>query len=819
MDSFIQDMRYAVRMLLAKPGFTAMAILTFAIGIGASTAILSVLDSYILQPLPGARDNTKLQMVGFSRPQMAGGVAPLSYPDFLDYRDNSQAFDGMAAYVINQFGVKAEGRSEVAYGMYATANLFDLLGLRPALGRFFLAGEGERAADAPVTVIGYNYWRDRFGGDPNIVGKIVEVNAKPFTIIGVAPQEFHGPFCLLDTAVYVPIGMSPAIGGDDYFAHRGNHDLYVLAQPKPGVSIKEAQAALEVTAQHLDKQYPQTNFDTRVVIKPERLSRPQEGAAAGNILVTSVFLAMVALALLVTCVNVANLVLVRATGRIKEMAVRASLGAGRSRLIRQMLTESLILTLFGGIAGGLLGAALARLAAQIRVPGGVTIYWHFQFDWRVFLGVGFVVVVCATTVGVFPALRAVRVDLNTALRESGRSDAGSATRNRLRSAMVVAQVAGSLVVLIAAGLFIRSLQAAQKLDLGFRPQNVLNASMDPGLIGYSEARTNDFLHTLKQRVGALPGVESASFAFSVPMGYENDGARVWKEGQADSDRAVVSAGMNRVDENYFRTLQVPIVHGRGFSAADTKDSIGVAIINQQFAKIVWPGQDPIGHHFRYGRSSSTAVEVVGVTSNGKYEAIFEDPRAYFYLPETQNYSSRHTLQVRTSVPPESLAQAIQGIARELDPNVPVYNVITMEESMEGANGFFLLRIGALFAGCIGGLCLLLAVIGVYGVISYAASLRTHEIGVRMALGAQRTDVLGMVLRQGFLLVAIGLGIGLALSVGFSQVVRGLLVGIGAVDPIAFASVSLVLILVAAIACFVPARRATRVDPLIALRYE
>lgn len=420
MDSFVQDVRYAVRMLLGKPAFTVLAVATFAIGIGASTAIFSVLDSYILQPMPGARDNTRLEAVGFTRPQFGGDVAQLSYPDLLDYRDSSNVFDGMAGYAITQFGMKANGRSDVAYGMFITPNLFDLLGLRPALGRFLLPGEGERAANAPVIVLGYNYWQQRFGGNSNIIGQTVDVNGKPFTIVGVAPKEFHGPFSLLDTAFYVPIGMSPAIGGDDYFAHRTDHDIHALAQPKPGVTPDEAQAALQVIAQHLDQQYPQSNHDTRIVIKPERLARPQEGAAAGNVLVAGVFLGMVALALLVTCVNVANLVLVRATGRIKEMAVRASLGAGHIRLIRQMLTESLILTMLGGIAGGLLGAALARLAAQIQVPGGVTLYWHFQFDWRVFLGVGFVVVLCATAVGVFPAFRAVRLDLNTALREGGR---------------------------------------------------------------------------------------------------------------------------------------------------------------------------------------------------------------------------------------------------------------------------------------------------------------------------------------------------------------------------------------------------------------
>lgn len=820
MDSLFQDVRYAVRMLLRKPSFTLLAVATLAIGIGASAAIFSVLDSFLMQPLPGARDNTKLETVGFTRPDMGGFISELSYPDFIDYRDNSaNVFDGMAGYVNAQLGVKANGRSDVAVAHYVTSNLFDLLGLQPALGRFFLPGEGDKAPDAPVIVLGYNYWQQRFGSDPNIVGKTVEVNGKPVTIIGVAPKEFHGPFVIVDTAFYIPMGMSPALGGDDFYALRGSHETTALAQPKPGISREQARAALQVIAQHLDQQYPQADHDTRIAINSERLSRPEPGAASGNVLVVAVFLSLVALALFVTCVNVANLVLVRATGRARELAVRASLGARRIRLIRQMLTESLILTLLGGIAGGLFGAFLASLVAQIQIPGGITIYWHFAFDWRVYLSIGTVVVFSAFLVGAIPAFRASRLDLNSTLREGGRSDSGSSSRNRLRSAMVVAQVAGSLVVLVAAGLFIRSLQAAQKLDLGFKPDHLLNVSVDPGLVGYSQVRSEDFLRTLKQRVLALPSVAAASYAFSVPMGYDHENARIWRDSQAPGDRALFGAELNRVDEDFFRTMQVSVTRGRAITAADTKESVSVAVINENFANRLWPGQDPIGRHFRYGRNSQTTVEVVGVTRNGKYDEPFEDPTAFFYLPFAQNYSTQHVLQVRTSAAPESLAQPIQSLARDVDSNVPVYNVISMEESLQGGNGFFLVKIGALFAGTIGALCLVLAVIGVYGVISYAAGLRTHEIGVRMALGAQRTEILNMVLRQGLILVGLGVAIGLGLSFGFVRFIRTMLVSIGAFDPITFAAVSIVLVGVAAIACFVPARRATKVDPLVALRYE
>jgi predicted permease len=818
MDSFFQDVRYAIRMLAKKPSFTIFAVMTLAIGIGASAAIFSVLDSYILRPMAG-RDNSKLEVVGFTRPNM-DGAAPISYPDFLDYRDNSNVFSGMAGYVNSQVGLSVNGRSDMAIAHYVTPNFFSVLGLQPALGRFFLPGEGERAANAPYIVLGYRYWQQRFGSDPGVIGKAVDVNGKPFSVIGVAPKEFHGPYTLIDTPFYIPIGMAATIGTNDqlsFVSRRESHQVHALAQPKEGVSREQARAALQLIAERLDRTYPQSNHDTRIVIDSERLSRPEQGAASGNILITAIFLGMVTLALLVTCVNVANLVLVRAAGRAREMAVRASLGAKRSRLIRQLLTESLLLSLLGGAAGALFGAFLARLVAGIQVPGGLPIYWEFSFDWRVFACIGGVVIFCALVAGLLPALRASRLDLNTTLREGGRSDAGGGRRTRIRSVMVVAQVAGSLVVLIAAGLFIRSLQASQKIDIGFNPKGLLNVTVDPGLIGYPPSRSDEFTRALKDRVVAMPGVQSTSFAYTVPMGYDHESARIWKEGQADTDRAVIGAELNRIDEDYFRTIGVMLVRGRGFTQQDTKDSARVAIINQDMAERLWPNENPIGHHFRYGQSTAQPVEVVGVTRTGKNDSLFEDPSPYFYLPFTQNFSTLHILQIRTSVSPTSLARAIEAAAREIDPGVPVYGVITMEESLNGGNGYFLIRMGALFAGSLGALCLLLAVIGVYGVISYAANLRTHEIGVRMALGAQRGDVLRMVLGQGIKLVSIGLVVGLTVSLGLTRFMRNLLFQIGAVDPITFVAVSAVLVLVAMIACYVPARRATKVDPLIALR--
>ena len=820
MNSFSQDVRYAIRMLLKKPAFTALAVLTLTLGISASVAIFSIMDGFFLRPLPG-KNNDQLVVVA-ARQAHRNFESPLSYPDFLDYQANSDAFVSMAGYVNSVTDLKAEGRSDLILTHFVTSNFFETLGLQPAAGRFFLPGEGDRAATAPYVVLNYDFWQQRFGGNSAVIGNAVTIDGVAFTIIGVSPKGFMGPYKLIETQMYVPIGMAAAEHmadpGAQLLTSRDSNMVHTLARPKPGVTREQARASLQLVADRLSREYPLTNKDTRVGVYSERLARPEPGAAASNTLVIGVFLAMVALALLVTCINVANLVLVRASSRGKELALRSALGAGRFRIIRQLLTESLILAALGGIGGGAVGALLARLATSVRMPGGLPFYFEFDFDWRVFLGTAGIVALCTVLVGLLPALRATRFDLNTTLREGGRSDSAGGVRHRLRHALVITQVAGSIVVLIAAGLFVRSLQVAQKMDLGFRAQGLLNLTFNPGLMSYDAARTTEFYRALKQRVSELPGVESASFVSSVPMGFNNEYAKIWKEGQSTTE-VPANDSFNRVDEDFFRTMKVSILQGRGFTAQDSKESSPVAVVNQELANRMWPQQNPLGHHFRYGDDART-VEVVGVAANGKYDWLFEDQSPFFYVPMAQAaYHSVSVLQVRASVPPLSVATAVESAARDVDPNVPPFAVSTMEESLGGPNGFFLIRTGAVFAGSIGALCLFLAVIGVYGVISFVANQRTHEIGVRMALGAQRGNVLRMVMRQGLVLVSIGLAIGLGISLTVTRFMRDLLFQIGAADPTTFIGVSLILISVAMIACYVPARRATKVDPLIALRYE
>ena len=814
MHTLIQDVRYAVRMLLRSPSFTLLAILTLALGIGASAAIFGVVNGFYLRPLPG-KDNANLQVIAIRHPGNFDPHGP-SFMDFQDYRASSNAFSEMAAYDMDFVGVRADNRSDRVFANYVTTNFFATLGLQPAVGSLIFPGEPDKSPAPPALIISYPYWQQRFGGDPAIIGKTITVNGKPLSIVGVAPQGFFGPYTPANISVFLPFGFD----NSDALTSRSHHGLYALARPRPGIPRTQQRASLQLVADNLARAYPGTNKDVTVSVIPARMARPQANASTAMPLVVSVFLGMVALVLVVTCVNLANLLLVRAAGRAKELAVRAALGAGRARLIRQLLTESLLLSVAGGAAGAGLGWWLSKLASSIRFPGDVPLHVDFSFDWRVFAAISVVVISCGLFAGLIPAWRASRTDVNESLREGGRSDASGGSRSRLRGALVVAQVSGACIVLVVAGLFLRSLQTAEHTDLGFHPDGVLLASVDLSQFGYDETRGSAFYRDVISRARALPGVQSATLSSSIPLGNDNQAERVWKEGQESATPAQTPViGLNVIDTDYFQTLGIPLLRGRDISAQDTKTTVPVAIINEAMAKQLWPGQDPIGHHFHSGKPDSSITEVIGVARNARYTSIFDAADPYFYIPETQSYAARRVLQVKTSLPELSLAPEIENLIRTLDPDLPVYDVMPFNDALGGGNGFFLLRVGAIFAGSLGGLSLILSVIGVYGVISYVTSQRTHEVGVRMAIGAQRSDVLRLVLRQGLTLVLIGLTIGLAFAFAATRFLRSLLFQISSIDPATFAGVSLLLIAVAAVACYLPARRATQVDPLIALRHE
>jgi len=575
-----------------------------------------------------------------------------------------------------------------------------------------------------------------------------------------------------------------------------------------------------VLGRQLEQQYPETNKAVKPRLIAERLARPEPNSADSNPFVAGIFMLLVGLVLLVACVNVVNLLMVRASSRQRELAVRAALGAGRRRLVRQLLTESLVLAAGGAVIGALIGRSVSGLLAGITIPADLPIKIDLSFDWRVFGYIAAVALAAGIAVGLLPSLRASRTDLNDVLREGGRSLADSRQRQRIRSVLVVAQVAVSLVLLVAAGLFVRSVQQARGLDLGFDAGHVLNLAMDVSQQGMDEPRGRAFYREVEARIHALPGVELTSYAYSVPFGYYSTSEYVEAEGQPiPKEQRRPAAGSNVVGPDYFRTMRIPIVRGRAFTAADDERAAKVAIVNELMAKRLWPGQDPLGRRFRLQANESEWLTVVGVTRTGHYQYIFEDPSPYFYLPLEQQYRPLRVLQVRTAGAPELLAPSAQREIRALNPDLPVYDVRSMEHMLDGPNGFFLLQMGALFGAGLGLLGLTLALVGIYGVVSYAASQRTQEIGVRMALGASRGDILRLVVGQGFGLVAIGVAVGLAGAFGVSRLLTNLLFGVSTVDPLTFAGVPVVLGMMAIVASYIPAFRASRVEPMIALRRE
>ena len=803
-------------MLARSPSFTIIAVFTLALGVGANTAVFGVINGFFLRPLPG-KDNARLMVVAAHR-EGEEYYRTLSYLDYQEYRAKANAFSDMAGYVNDLVGLGADGHTERALVQHTTGNFFSFLGLQPAAGRFFRPEEGEKPGTEQFVVLGYRYWQKRFGGSPSVVGKQAAVNGKPCTIVGVAPEDLIGPFIPIETDAYLTLGLVKH--PEDLQKERGTGEVHVLARPKPGLSTAQERASLSVVAAQLAREYPTTNKSLSLDVLPERLARPEPDAVRTNPIGAAVFFAMVALVLLITCVNVANLVLVRASTRFKEMAIRASLGAGRGRIFRQLLTESLLLSLMGGVAGALLGAWLTHLLGLIRLPADITLHVNLNFDWRVFAYIGVIAMVSGVAVGLVPAWRASRINLNAVLRESGRSGGPGAAHQRMRNGLVMAQVAGTLVVLIVAGLFARSLQSTQRIDLGFNPDGVLNLGMDPSQLGYDEARATNLFRTIKERVGGVAGVQSVSYAYSSPFGVYNVIEAVRKEDQKSlPPNEAPGILYNRVDEDYFRTLQIPVLRGRGFSLQDQASSQRVAVINETMAKRLWPGEEAIGHHFWFGKTEDAPVEVVGVVKDGRYSEAMEDQRPYFYVPLSQSYSPIRVLHVRGAVDPLSLASAVQREIQSVDPTLPVYGVQLMRHSLNGVNGFFLARIGAMFASILGMLGLMLAVVGVYGVVSYAVALRTQEIGVRMALGAQSGKVLAMILRQGVTLAGYGLLIGLAVSFALSRFLKSLLFQVSTADPVTYIGVSLLMLGITVVACYIPARRASTVDPLVALRYE
>src|SRR5271156_3543743 len=819
MATLWQDVRYAFRMLAKSPMLTVIVVLTLALGIGANTAIFGLVNGILLRPLPVKSPEQLMVLAGQAQGDTLG-IFQLSYSQLADIRKQADAFSDVFAVQINFGGLSYAGKADQFIYGYVTGNYFSGLGVQPALGRLFLPAEGEAGSKDPYIVLGYDFWQKRFGGDAGVVGQQALIDGEQATIIGVAPKGFQGTNFALDLDGYIPLNMQPVQGAAPFWTDRTARGLAVLARLKPGMTLQQAQSSLNVVTARLAEQYPATDKGMTVRIVPERLARPSPFASNFIPFIAGIFLALAALVLLLACMNVANILLVRATMRQREMAIRAAMGANRWRLIRQMLTESIMLSLFGGVGGLTLGVWASGAVGTLLPVGRIPIRADFGFDWRVFAYAMAAALLTGAIVGLWPALRAGRADENSVLQSGGRSDTAGVSRHRLRSVLVVAQVAGSLVLLIVAGLFVRSLIRAQHAYLGFDADHVLNLTLDPREVGYDETRTMTFYHDLELRVRALPGVESASLAFSVPMGGVQDGSLIYVEGQPPTPGQPPPVVIyNHVDEPYFDTMRIPLLRGRAFHESDNDKAPLVAVVDQSMAQQFWPNQDPIGKRFSLKSATGPFVEIVGVAADGKYIFIGWDKKPFFFVPLAQSFSAYRTLQVRSSLPPESMIAQMQNEVRALDPNMPVTDVETMRQSLAGGNGYFIFQVGAILAAAMGFLGLALAVVGVYGVVSFAASQRTHEIGIRMALGAGRRDILQLVLQQGLMLVIAGVLSGAVLAWALTRSMATILVGVSPTDALTYGTATLLLAAIGFWACYAPARRAMKLDPMVALRYE
>jgi predicted permease len=820
LETFLQDIRFAARMLRKNLGVTAIVVVTLALGVGANTAIFGLVNGLLLQRLPVPAAEQIAALVIKSGDSSLGALG-FSYPQFVEFREQTapicEVFGSATGWRLN---FTAEGHSDTLTIGGVSSNYFSALGVKPALGRLVLPGEGEHPGEPAILVLSYSFWQRRFGGDPSVIGKQVRVDGKPATIVGVMEKEFRGQFTVFEMDAYAPLSTAfDQPSASNFWNSRDIHMMLVLGRLKPGVTLAQAQSRFDVISRRLAAQYPVTDKDLSVRVMDERLSRPIPYANNAFIVFSGLFLILGALVLLLACTNIANILMARASVRQREMAIRAALGGARFRLVRQMLTETMLTALLGGIAGVTLGASLSHLASSTHLAN-IPVRLGFGFDWKVFVYALAAVAFTAIAAGLSPALRATRADVNTVLHQGGRADASGKARHKVRGDLMAAQVAGSLTLLIVAGLFVRSLSAVERMDIGFDPNQLLNVRLDPSVSNFSEAQTKEFYSALESTIRALPGVQSASLASAVPVAYTLGRESVYIEGRpVPPGQKAPDVMFNSVDAPYFETLRICVLLGRAFTDADSETSPGVAIINETMARHFWPREDPVGKRFSLTSDVGPFVEIVGVARDGKYRVLAEDPQPYFYVPLTQHFTAQRTLQIRSTLPPESLAPIVQNEIQALDANDPIEEIQTMKESLGGTLGYFIYRLGASLAAAMGLLGLLLAVVGVYGVVSYAATQRTQELGIRMALGASPSQILTLLLRQGAQLVAAGLLFGLAGAWLLTRAMSHMLVGVSPSDPVTYISVAALLSFITLLACWIPARRAMRVDPIVALRYE
>ena len=804
---FLQDLRYAARMLAKNPGFTAVAVIALALGIGANTAIFSVVNTVLLRPLP-YKNPEQLVMVWEDATKHGYPRDTPTAANYIDWRDQNSVFSGMAAIDEIYLNLTNAGDPERLKGRRVSANLFPLLGVEPQFGRVFSAAEDQPGAQH-VAVLSHRLWQRRFGGDANIVNKTFTLNGEPYTVIGVMPARFEFPE--KDDEIWVPIAFDAREA-----ANRNRHYLEVVARLKPGVTLEQAQTEMTTIGARLQQQYPQTNTDIGVAITP--LHEHMVGDIKPALLI---LLGAVGLVLLIACANVANLLLARAAIRQKEIALRVALGARRWRLLRQFLTESVLLATIGGILG-LAIAFAGLLLLRSFIPENISQAREVSLDLKV---LGFTLLVSILTgliFGLAPAIQAVRMNQSETLKEGGRDSVTGRSGKRLRGLLVTAEVAVSLVLLIAAGLLINSFLRLRNIDPGFRVDHLLTMKVQLPELKYEPLqRRAEFFNNVLQRVQSIAGVRSAAVTVNLPLYRQGNSISIQIEGRPEPPPGQEPIIVTRmISPGYFETMGIPLVSGRQLTDHDTDKSPNVVVISETMARRYWPGEDAIGKRLAAGRVTSDAdwIQVIGVVKDVHQFELSADPKPQMYLSYRQaEFFWPEDLVVRTDVDPASLAAAVRKAVWEIDKDQPVSNIRTMEDIL--ADSIARQRFSMLLLGVFAGVALLLAAVGIYGVMSYSVAQRTHEIGIRMALGAQTTAVLKLAVGYGLKLVIAGIVLGLLAAFVLTRLMSTLLFGITPTDPATFALISLLLMSVAAIASYIPARRATKVDPLIALRYE
>ena len=804
-----QDLRYGFRMLVKNPGFTSIAVLALALGIGANSAIFSVVNAVLLRPLP-FKNPEELVMVWDEATSQGFPKDTPSPANFLDWRQQNKVFTGMAATVQQSFNLTGLGEPERLDGRRVSANLFDLLGVRPLLGRTFVPDEDKPGTR--VVLLSESLWHRRFGSDPGVIGRAVPLNGQSYTVTGVLPKSVELP--ARDNwhdQLWVPMAFS----GEEA-ASRGSHYLDVIARLKSGVSLKQAQADMETIAAALARQYPESNQGRGAVVTP--LHEQVVGDIRPALLI---LLGAVAFVLLIACANVANLLLARSAVRQKEIALRLALGASRSRMTRQFLTESLLLSVIGG-ATGLLFSLGGLTVLRRFIPPDISRVDAIAVDAKVLMFTLVVSLLTGLIFGLAPALHAVHSNLNETLKESGRDSAAGARGKRLRSSLVIAEVAVSFILLIGAGLLINSFMHLRNLNPGFKTDHLLTMKVELSEVKYPDKeRRAAFFDELRRRVQNLPGIQSVAIGNNLPFTYNGDSLLIAVEGIPDpSPSQWPDVVLRVVSPNYFQTLGIPLVAGRDFTEQDNAQGQLAVIVTEKTARHYWPGQNPIGKRLKLGATASKQPwwEVVGVVKDVRQNDFTAEPKMQMYMPHTQAVIFwPNALVVRTKIDPVSLATAARNEIWAIDKDQPVSDIRTMDDIVSSAVARQ--RFSMLLLGVFAALALVLAAVGIYGVMSYTVAQQTREIGIRMALGAQRSDVLKLTVGHGLRLVGTGVAIGLAAAVALTRVMSSLLFGISATDPVTFVAIALVLGSVAVLASYIPALRATRVDPMLALRYQ